>query len=170
MYAFNISLQYREAYGIHITNGILFNHESPRRSRTFVTRKITTAVAEIVHGKRFSLELGNLNAKRDWGYAPEYVEAMWKMLQLDDPVDLVIATGQQHSVKQFCEFAFSHVGLDFEKYVTVSKQFYRPLEVESLQGDYSQAKKLINWEPKILATELARIMVDSDLKLSEFRF
>jgi GDPmannose 4,6-dehydratase len=170
LYAYNISRQYRDAYGIHITNGILFNHESPRRSRTFVTRKITTAVAEIIHGKRTILELGNLNSKRDWGYAPEYVEAMWNMLQLDDPVDLVIATGQQHSVMQFCEFAFSHVGLDLTRHVRTSNQFYRPLEVESLLGDYSQANKLISWKPKILAPELARIMVDSDLKLSEFRF
>jgi GDPmannose 4,6-dehydratase len=170
LYAYNISQQYRDAYGIHISNGILFNHESPRRSRTFVTRKISTGISEIVSGKREFITLGNLDAKRDWGYAPEYVEAMWKMMQLDFPVDLVIATGQQFSVRDFCEFAFSHLGLNWEKYIKVSEQFYRPLEVESLQGDYSLANATINWVPKVLAEELAQIMVDADLKLTEFRY
>jgi len=170
LYAFNISVQYRDAYGIHVTNGILFNHESPRRSRTFVTRKISTGVAEIVNGKRKSIVLGNLSSKRDWGYAPEYVEAMWKMLQLEDPIDLVIATGVQYSVGDFCSFAFNHVGLDWQKYVEVSDQFKRPLEVESLQGDTALAKSKIGWDPKVKADELAKIMVDADLLLKEFRY
>lgn len=170
LYAHHIARIYREAYGIHISTGILFNHESPRRSRTFVTRKITAAVSEIYHGKRDKLFLGNLEAKRDWGYAPEYTDAMWRILQLDEPVDLVIATGKQFSVAQFCEFAFSSVGMEWNKYVVESEQFRRPLEVESLLGDPSKAFEKIGWKAKVLAPELAAIMVQSDVQNVEYRF
>jgi len=170
LFAHNTARVYREAYGIFVSTGILFNHESPRRSRTFVTRKISTAVSEIMRGERTTLELGNLNAKRDWGYAPEYTDAMWRILQLNEPVDLVIATGTQYSVADFCNFAFSHVNLDWEKYVISSDKFMRPLEVESLQGDSSLAASLIGWKPRVLAPELARIMVDADAVLTEYRF
>lgn len=170
LFAHNIARVYRDAYGIFVSTGILFNHESPRRSRTFVTRKISTAVSEIMRGERTTLELGNLNAKRDWGYAPEYTDAMWRILQLNEPVDLVIATGTQYSVADFCNFAFSHVNLDWEKYVISSDKFMRPLEVESLQGDSSLAASLIGWKPRVLAPELARIMVDADAVLTEYRF
>lgn len=170
LYAHNMAHVYRDAYGIFVSNGILFNHESPRRSRTFVTRKITTGVAEIVKGTRKKLYLGNLDAKRDWGYAPEYTDAMWRILQLDVPIDLVIATGKQFSVRDFCEFAFSHVGLNWEDYVESTHQFVRPLEVESLQGDPTLASLTINWRAKVLAPELARIMVDADLERNSFLY
>jgi GDPmannose 4,6-dehydratase len=170
LYAHETARIYREAYGIFISTGILFNHESPRRGRAFVTRKITTAVAEIVKKQRKFLVLGNLQAKRDWGYAPEYTKAMWKILQLDDPVDLVIATGVQYSVADFCKFAFEEVGLDWEKYTRTSDQFTRPLEVESLCGDSSLAKALINWSADTLAPDLAKIMVKADMNREEFLF
>jgi GDPmannose 4,6-dehydratase len=170
LFAHEISRIYREAYGIYVSTGILFNHESPRRSRTFVTRKISAGVAEIKKGKRKNLTLGNLDAKRDWGYAPEYTEAMWRMLQLDEPCSLVIATGVQYSVREFCQFAFESADLDYEKYVLSSDQFRRPLEVDSLCGDYSLAAKLINWKPKVLAPELARIMVEADMTRESFLF
>jgi GDPmannose 4,6-dehydratase len=170
LFAHNIARVYRDAYGIFISTGILFNHESPRRSRTFVTRKISTAVSEILRGERDSLELGNLHAKRDWGYAPEYTDAMWRILQLNNPVDLVIATGTQYSVEDFCNFAFSHVNLDWEKYVISSDKFMRPLEVESLQGDSSLAASTIDWKPKVLAPELAKIMVDADCIVTNYRY
>ena len=170
LYAHNMAHVYRDAYGIFVSNGILFNHESPRRSRTFVTRKITTGVAEIVKGTRKKLYLGNLDAKRDWGYAPEYTDAMWRILQLDVPTDLVIATGKQFSVRDFCEFAFSHVGLNWEDYVESTHQFERPLEVESLMGDPTLASSTINWRAKVLAPELARIMVDADLERNSFLY
>lgn len=170
LYAHEIARIYRDAYGIFISTGILFNHESPRRSRTFVTRKISTAVAEIKNGKREILYLGNLDAKRDWGYAPEYTQAMWKILQLEEPTDLVIATGTQYSVAEFCDFAFSSADLDWKKYVKTSDQFMRPLEVESLCGDASRAKELIGWDPKYFAPEIAKIMVETDLKREEFLF
>lgn len=170
LFAHNIARVYRDAYGIFISTGILFNHESPRRSRTFVTRKISTAVSEILRGERDSLELGNLYAKRDWGYAPEYTDAMWRILQLSEPIDLVIATGTQYSVADFCNFAFSHVGLDWKDFVISSNKFMRPLEVESLQGDSSLAASMIDWKPKVLAPELARIMVDADRELTNYRF
>lgn len=170
LYAHSLATMYREAYGLHISTGILFNHESPRRGRTFVTRKITTAVSEIVKGKREKLILGNLDAKRDWGYAPEYTDAMWKILQLDSPVDLVIATGVQYSVADFCKFSFDVVNLNWEQYVDTSNRFERALEVESLRGDSTQAKNLINWEAKTFAPELARIMVDADLQLDNFLY
>jgi GDPmannose 4,6-dehydratase len=170
LFAHNIARVYRDAYGIFISTGILFNHESPRRSRTFVTRKISTAVSEILRGERDSLELGNLYAKRDWGYAPEYTDAMWRILQLSEPIDLVIATGTQYSVADFCNFAFSHVDLDWKDFVISSNKFMRPLEVESLQGDSSLAASMIDWKPKVLAPELARIMVDADRELTNYRF
>ncbi len=169
-YAHDMARIYRDAFGIFISTGILFNHESPRRSRTFVTRKISAGVAEIVRGERSSITLGNLEAKRDWGYAPEYTSAMWRILQLDTPTDLVIATGVQYSVRDFCEFAFSHVDLEWQKYVKLSDQFVRPLEVESLCGDSTKARSIINWKPQVLAPELARIMVEADLNRNVFTF
>lgn len=169
-YAHDTARVYRDAYGIFVSTGILFNHESPRRSRTFVTRKITAGVAEIIRGTRKSITLGNLGALRDWGYAPEYTDAMWRILQLREPTDLVIATGVQYSVKEFCEFAFTHVNLEWEKYVSVSDQFVRPLEVESLCGDATKARQMIQWDPQILAPKLAQIMVDADLDRDSFLF
>lgn len=169
-YAHDMAQIYRDAFGIFISTGILFNHESPRRSRTFVTRKITAGIAEIVRGERQTITLGNLQAMRDWGYAPEYTDAMWKILQLDEPTDLVIATGVQYSVKDFCEFAFRHVDLDWEKYVRISDQFRRPLEVESLCGDASKAKDVIGWTPQILAPQLAQIMVEADINRDSFLY
>lgn len=169
-YAHDMAKIYRDAFGIFVSTGILFNHESPRRSRTFVTRKISAGVAEIVRGERKSITLGNLEAKRDWGYAPEYTNAMWQILQLDAPTDLVIATGIQYSVKDFCSFAFSYVNLEWEKFVKVSDQFKRPLEVESLCGDASKAKNVIGWKPEVLAPELAKIMVEADLNRNVFTY
>jgi GDP-mannose 4,6-dehydratase len=170
LYAHNIARVYREAYGIHVSTGILFNHESPRRSRTFVTRKISTGVAEIVRGERDFIYLGNLESKRDWGFAPEYTDAMWRILQLDEPTDLVISTDKQFSVRDFCQFAFEHAGLNWQDYVKTSSQFMRPLEVESLMGDSSKARLTINWSPKIFTPELAKIMVESDLKTKNYQF
>ncbi len=170
LYAHQMARIYREAYGIFVSTGILFNHESPRRSRTFVSRKISTAVAEIVRGTRTKLFLGNLDAKRDWGYAPEYTDAMWRILQLEQPIDLVISTGTQYSVADFCEFAFRHVDLDWKKFVESSDRFKRPLEVESLQGDSSLAQEIIGWKAKVMAPELAKIMVEADLKSEKFAF
>jgi GDPmannose 4,6-dehydratase len=170
LYAHNIARVYREAYGIHVSTGILFNHESPRRSRTFVTRKISTGVAEIVRGERQFIYLGNLESKRDWGFAPEYTDAMWRILQLEKPTDLVISTDKQFSVRDFCQFAFDYVGLNWEDYVKTSPQFVRPLEVESLLGDSSKARSTINWNPKVYTPELASIMVESDLKTSNYQY
>lgn len=161
---------YREAFGMFVSTGILFNHESPRRSRTFVTRKISSSVAEITRGERQRLVLGNLDAKRDWGYAPEYTNAMWKILQLDEPVDLVIATGVQYSVRDFCDFAFSEVGLNWRDFVEVSEQFKRPLEVESLCGDITLSKELIDWKPEIQGKELASILVRADLERKVYMY
>lgn len=169
-YAHDMARIYRDAFGIFVSTGILFNHESPRRSRTFVTRKITTGIAEILRGERETITLGNLEAMRDWGYAPEYTDAMWKILQLNEPTDLVIATGVQYSVRNFCELAFEYVNLDWKKHIQVSDQFTRPLEVESLCGDASQAKQLIGWEPKVFAPELAQIMVDADVQRTSFLY
>jgi GDPmannose 4,6-dehydratase len=159
------TVNYREAYGMFATNGILFNHESERRGETFVTRKITRAVARIKAGMQEKLFIGNLDSKRDWGYAPEYVEAMWMMLQADEPHDLVIATGENHSVREFCERAFGRVDLDWERYVEVDERYYRPAEVHELRGDPSKAKETIGWEPKVLFDELVEIMVDADVQL-----
>jgi GDPmannose 4,6-dehydratase len=162
LYAHWMTRNYREAYGMFAVNGILFNHESPRRGETFVTRKITRAVAEIVAGKRDSLYLGNVDAVRDWGYAPEYVAGMWAMLQRDEPDDYVLATGTSYSVRDFLGFAFNHVGLDWEKYVRFDGRYLRPTEVDSLIGDASHAASVLGWKPKVMTPELATIMVDAD--------
>lgn len=165
VFAHNLSKIYREGYGMFICNGILFNHESPRRGRTFVTRKITTGIAAILSGKQDKLFLGNLDAKRDWGYAPEYVAAMWLMLQQHTPDDYVIATGETHSIRDFLTEAFALVKItNWEKYISIDKNYYRPVEVNLLLGDYSKAKKVLNWEPKVKFKELVKIMLEADLK------
>lgn len=164
VYAHWVTVNYRESYGLHASSGILFNHESPRRGETFVTRKITRAVAHILCGLQDKLFLGNLDAKRDWGYAKEYVEAMWLMLQQDKPDDYVIATNETHSVKEFLEVAFRHVGLEWQKYVEIDPKYFRPAEVELLIGDPSKAKKQLGWEPKTKFEELTKLMVDEDVK------
>ena len=158
-----IAKNYRESYDLFVCSGILFNHESPRRGETFVTRKITRAVANIKAGKQNKLYLGNLEAKRDWGYAPEYVEAMWRMLQHNEPDDYVIATGETHTVKEFVEAAFSYAGLEAKDYVEIDPRYYRPSEVDILCGDASKAKAKLGWEPKVKFNELVKIMVDADL-------
>jgi GDPmannose 4,6-dehydratase len=162
VYGYWMTRNYREAYGLFACNGILFNHESPRRGETFVTHKITRAAAAIAAGQQDKLYLGNLDAVRDWGYAPEYVEAMWQMLQQDEPDDFVIATGAPYSVRDFVQFAFSHVGLDWEKYVRFDDRYLRPTEADALVGDASKAASQLGWKAKVLAPELARIMVDAD--------
>jgi GDPmannose 4,6-dehydratase len=164
LYAYWMVRNYREAYGIFAVNGILFNHESPRRGETFVTRKITRAAARIKVGLQKKLYLGNLEAKRDWGYAPEYVEAMWLMLQQDAPEDFVIATGESHSVREFLEAAFSHLDLDWREYVEIDPRYFRPTEVESLLGDASRAKERLGWQPRVTFSELARLMAEADLQ------
>jgi GDPmannose 4,6-dehydratase len=164
VYAFWITVNYRESYGLHASNGILFNHESPRRGETFVTRKITRAVAHILAGLQQKLYLGNLDAKRDWGYASEYVEAMWRMMQQDKPGDYVIATNETHSVREFLEAAFGHVALDWRKYVEIDPNYYRPAEVDLLIGDYSKAKRQLGWEPKTKFEDLVKLMVDADVQ------
>jgi GDPmannose 4,6-dehydratase len=165
VFSFWLTVNYRESYGLHASNGILFNHESPRRGETFVTRKITRAVAQIKAGLQQKLYLGNLEAKRDWGYAREYVEAMWLMLQQDQPDDYVIATNETHSIREFLDVAFGHAGLDWQKYVEIDPRYYRPAEVELLIGDCSKARKKLGWEPKTKFSDLARLMVDADIKL-----
>jgi len=164
VFAYWQTRHYREAYGIFSSNGILFNHESPRRGETFVTRKITLAAARIKVGFQNRLILGNLDAIRDWGYAPEYVVGMWKILQHSTPDDFVLATGQQMAVREFLEHAFGSVDLDWEKYVELSDAYLRPTEVDSLIGDYSKAQRQLNWCPSVLPDELARLMVRSDLE------
>jgi GDPmannose 4,6-dehydratase len=164
VYAHWITVNYRESYGLHASSGILFNHESPRRGETFVTRKITRAVAHILCGLQDKLFLGNLDAKRDWGYAKEYVEAMWLMLQQDEPDDYVIATNETHSVKEFLEVAFRHVGLEWQKYVEIDPKYFRPAEVELLISDASKTKKKLGWEPKTKFEVLTKLMVDEDVK------
>jgi GDPmannose 4,6-dehydratase len=164
LYAYWVTINYREAYGIHATNGILFNHESPRRGETFVTRKISRAVAAIAHGSQEKLYLGNLDAIRDWGYAKEYVESMWLMLQEDKPDDFVIATGVGATIREFCEVAFNRVGLDWENYTLLDERYIRPSEVDALVGDPSKAKRQLKWEAKTHWRELAQLMVDADLK------
>jgi GDPmannose 4,6-dehydratase len=163
VYAHWVGVNYRESYSLFACNGILFNHESPRRGETFVTRKITRAVAHIKAGLQDKLYLGNLEAKRDWGYAKDYVEAMWLMLQQDQPDDFVIATGETHSVREFLDEAFAHVGLDWQKYVEIDPWYYRPAEVDLLVGDASKAKRVLGWEPKVKFKELVRLMVDADI-------
>lgn len=163
VFSYWATVNYRESYGMHASNGILFNHESPRRGETFVTRKITRAVAAIKLGLQKELFLGNLDAKRDWGYAPEYVEAMWMMVQQDQSDDYVIATGETHTVKEFVEEAFGHVGLDWQQYVKHDARYERPAEVDLLIGDPAKAKRQLGWEPKTRFTDLVKIMVDADL-------
>ena len=165
VYAYWITRNYREAYDLFASNGILFNHESPRRGETFVTRKITRAVASILTKKQKHLYLGNLDSKRDWGYAPEYVEAMWLMLQQDTPDDYVIGTGETHSVREFLNEAFGYVGLNWEDYVRIDERYFRPTEVDLLLSDPSKATKHLNWKPKVKFNELVRIMMDADLEL-----
>jgi len=165
MYSHWITVNYRESYGLHATSGILFNHESPRRGETFVTRKITRAVARIKAGLQEKLFLGNLEAKRDWGYAPEYVEAMWRMLQQDKAEDYVVATGETHTVQEFLDVAFARAGLDPKKHVAFDERYLRPAEVDLLIGDASKAKKRLGWEPKVKFKQLAEIMVDADIQL-----
>ena len=167
VYGYWLTVNYRESYGLHGSNGILFNHESPRRGETFVTRKITRAAGKIKMGLQDKLYLGNLDAKRDWGYAKEYVEMMWLMLQQDSPDDYVVATNQTNSVKEFVQEAFQHVGLDWEKYVDYDKRYERPAEVELLIGDPAKAKKQLNWEPKVKFQELVKIMTMADLELAK---
>jgi len=163
LYSYWITINYRESYNMYNCNGILFNHESPRRGETFVTRKITKALAKIVAGKQDKLYLGNLDAKRDWGFAKDYVEAMWLMLQQDTPDDYVVATGETYSVKDFLTQAFKTVNLDWEKYVEIDARYFRPAEVELLIGDPSKAKQKLNWTPKTSFKELVKIMVEADL-------
>ena len=165
VFAHWITVNFRESYGLHASSGILFNHESPRRGETFVTRKITRAVARIKAGMQKKLFLGNLDAKRDWGYAPEYVEAMWLMLQQDKPDDYVIATGETHTVREFLEEAFRHAGLDPKEYAETDPRFFRPAEVDLLIGDAGKAAKVLGWKPKVKFKELVRIMVDADIEL-----
>ncbi|CAB4868443.1 unannotated protein [freshwater metagenome] len=163
LYSYWMTKNYREAYDLFAVNGILFNHESPRRGETFVTRKITRAVAAIKAGQQSELYLGNLDAVRDWGFAQEYVEAMWLMLQADVPDDFVIATGTAYSVRDFVQFSFERAGLDWEKYVKYDQRYERPTEVDALIGDASHAGKVLGWKPKVLTPELAAIMVDADI-------
>ena len=162
-FAYHTTVNFRESYDMFTVNGILFNHESPRRGENFVTRKITTAVARIACGLQEQLRLGSLDPKRDWGYAPEYVEAMWLMLQHDAPGDYVVATGEAHSVREFCEHAFDHVGLDWQKHVSIDPRYVRPAEVNHLQGDPSRAEAELGWRAKVTFAELVAIMVDADV-------
>ncbi|MGD2158700.1 MAG: GDP-mannose 4,6-dehydratase [Anaerolineales bacterium] len=164
-YAYWLTRNYRLGYNIFACNGVLFNHESPRRGETFVTRKITRAVAAILAGKQQYLYMGNLEAKRDWGYAPEYVEVMWMMMNHDQPLDLVVGTGEAHTVKDFLEEAFGYVNLDWQEYVRIDPRYFRPTEVDYLEADASKAHELLGWEPKVSFHELVRIMVDADLEL-----
>ena len=163
LYSYWMTRNYREAYDLFAVNGILFNHESPRRGETFVTRKITRAVAAIAAGKQNEVYLGNLDAVRDWGFAKEYVEAMWLMLQADEPDDFVVATGTAYSVRDFVQFSFDHVGLDWEKYVKYDDRYERPTEVDALIGDSSKAESVLGWKAKVLTPELATLMVDADV-------
>lgn len=163
VFSFWATVNYRESYGLHASNGILFNHEGPRRGETFVTRKITRAIANILLGQQDKLYLGNLEAKRDWGYAKEFVEAMWLMLQQERPDDYVIATGETHSVREFLEVAFKHAGLDWRRYVVIDPRLYRPTEVDLLIGDATKAREKLGWTPKTKFEDLVKLMVDADL-------
>jgi len=167
VYSYWITRNYREAYGLFAVNGILFNHESPRRGETFVTRKITRAVARIKAGTQDALYMGNIDSVRDWGYAPEYVEAMWLMLQHDEPSDYVVATGAAYTVRDFLQFSFDHVGLNWQDYVRFDERYLRPTEVDSLIGDPTKATTTLGWKPRVLTPELARIMVDNDIAALE---
>ncbi|MEM5776508.1 MAG: GDP-mannose 4,6-dehydratase, partial [Anaerolineaceae bacterium] len=166
LYSYWVTRQYREGYGLFATNGILFNHESPRRGETFVTRKITRALANIIAGKQKDLYLGNLDSKRDWGYAPDFIAAMWKMMQCDQPVDLVVGTGESHSPREFLDEAFGYVNLDWHDYVKIDPRYFRPNEVNFLQADWEKARTMINWEPRVYFKDLVKIMVDADLELA----
>jgi GDPmannose 4,6-dehydratase len=162
-------VNYRESYGVHASSGILFNHESPRRGETFVTRKITRAVAHIKHGLQQKLYLGNLDARRDWGYAPDYVRAMWLMLQQETPDDFAIGTGEAHTVREFVDLAFTYADLDWRDYVEVDARYFRPAEVDYLCADPSKARRMLRWEPTVTFPELVQIMVEADLKNVEAR-
>ena len=164
LYAYWMAVNHRDGYSMFATNGILFNHESPRRGETFVSRKITRAIAGIKAGKQDKLHLGNLEPRRDWGYAPEYVEAMWAMLQLDQPTDLVIGTGESHSVREFAQEAFSYAGLDWEQHVEIDPRYFRPTEVNHLEAEPAKARETLGWSPKVGFGELVRILVDADLE------
>ena len=166
LYSYWQTVNYREAYGLFACNGILFNHESPRRGKTFVTRKITTAVARIKHGLQKHLYLGNLDARRDWGFAGDYVEAMWLMLQQHEPDDFVVATGETHSVREFCQLAFGHADLDWEEHVRVDPQYFRPSEVDLLLGDATKARKKLGWSPKVSFPQLVKMMIDADFEIA----
>ncbi len=163
VYGYYITMNYRESYNMHASNGILFNHESPRRGIEFVTRKITDGVARIATGRATELALGNLDAKRDWGFAGDFVRAMWLMMQQETPDDYVVATGETHTVREFCEIAFARAGLDYEKYVVQDPRFMRPAEVELLLGDASKARRVLGWEPKVDLRGLVEMMVDTDV-------
>ena len=167
VYSYWLTVNYRESYGMFACNGILFNHESPRRGETFVTRKVTRAAARIKAGLEDKLYLGNLDAKRDWGYAKEYVEAMWLMLQQEEPDDYVVATGETHSVRELLEEAFSYAGLDWRKHLEIDARYYRPAEVDLLIGDPTKAKRILGWEAKIKFKDLVRVMVDADMETAE---
>jgi GDPmannose 4,6-dehydratase len=167
VYSFWQTVNYREAYGLFAVNGILFNHESPRRGETFVTRKITRAATRIKLGLQDKLFLGNLDAKRDWGFAGDYIEAMWLMLQQDRPDDFVIATGETHSVREFLDETFGYLDLDWHKYVEIDPRYFRPTEVDLLLGDASKAKKILGWKPKVGFRELAKMMIDTDLRIAQ---
>lgn len=164
VYAYWMARNYREGYGMFVSNGILFNHESPRRGETFVTRKVTRGIARILAGKEQHLYLGNLAAKRDWGFAPDYVECMWRILQHDHPGDFVIGTGENHSVSEFVEEAFAYAGLDAGEHVVIDQRYFRPTEVESLVADTSKSRRELGWQPAVRFSELVRIMVDADLR------
>jgi GDPmannose 4,6-dehydratase len=168
VFAFHQTVNHRQAYGLYASNGILFNHESPRRGETFVTRKITRAVGRIKHGMQKKLYLGNLDAQRDWGFAGDYVEAMWLMLQHDEPDDFVIATGETHSVREFLEIAFDRVGLDYQDYVEIDPRYFRPTEVDLLLGDPTKAREKLGWEPRVSFRQLVEMMVDTDLALARW--
>jgi GDPmannose 4,6-dehydratase len=167
VYSYWIGVNYREAYGLHLSNGILFNHESPRRGETFVTRKVTRAASRITLGLQKKLYLGNLDARRDWGYAKDYVEAMWLMLQQPQGDDYVCATGESHTVRELCELAFGHVGLDYREFVDIDPRYYRPTEVDFLLGDASKAEKQLGWRPTASFKQLVTLMMESDLELAE---
>jgi GDPmannose 4,6-dehydratase len=163
VFGHNITVNYRESYGLHASSGILFNHESPRRGETFVTRKITRAVAHIKHGVQQKLYLGNLDARRDWGYAPDYVRAMWLMLQQETPGDYVVGTGEAHTVREFVEMAFAQAGLDWKDHVEIDPRYLRPAEVDYLQADPSKARRVLGWEPTVTFRDLVRLMVEADM-------
>src|SRR5437660_1026737 len=167
VYAYWVTVNYRESYGMFSCNGILFNHESPRRGETFVTRKITRAVAHIKAGLQDKLYLGNLEAKRDWGYAKDYVEAIWLMLQQDQPDDYVVATGETHSVREFLDEVFGILKLDWKKHVEIDPRYFRPAEVDLLLGDAGKAKRVLGWEPKVTFKTLARMMTESDWEMAK---